>query len=110
MKSESIALPAMYADHHVLCVRRALLGLPGVSAVWASAARRSVKVEYDEATVAPGALREALAKAGYPPEQPVPPGEFPQRHQDGSAWHTILDRVTRTEMKDREMSGDFRRY
>ncbi|NLD45363.1 MAG: heavy-metal-associated domain-containing protein [Chloroflexi bacterium] len=110
MKEEIIALPAMYADHHVLSVRQALLNLPGVNAVWASAARRSVKVRYDEASLASGALYEALEAAGYPPGRPVALAELPERHKDGSAWHTILGRATRTEMKDREMAGDFRRY
>jgi hypothetical protein len=35
---------------------------------------------------------------------------FPKRSEDGSEWYTLVNRITKTEMKDLEMSGDFRRY
>jgi len=110
MNNTVIDVPAMYADHHVLKVREALLGLKGVTEVVASSAKRKVAVSFDESATSPEALREALASAGYSPDQMPEMIEFPKRHEDGSAWYTVLDRITVTERKDREMAGDFRRY
>jgi copper chaperone CopZ len=110
MNNTVIDVPAMYADHHVLKVRQALLELDGVSEVVASSAHRKVAVSFDEKVTSVEALREALASAGYPPDKMPEMIEFPKRHEDGSAWYTVLDRITITERKDREMAGDFRRY
>jgi copper chaperone CopZ len=110
MKDVVIEVPTMYADHHVLRIRQALLATQGVSEVEASAARRRVAVRFDETATSPDAIREALTSAGYPPDQAVAGHQFPKRHQDGSSWHSVLDRKTTTERKDREMAGDFRRY
>ena len=105
-----VDVPAMYGDHHVLRVRQALLGIKGVSEVVASAATRSVAVQFDQAATSLENVREALISAGYTPEQAPDMNNFPKRHEDGSAWCTVLDRKTTTEPKDREMAGDFRRY
>ena len=110
MKKVTLNLPAMYADHHVLNVRRALLGLKGVSQVIASSARKKVVAIYDESSIAEADIVKALIEAGYTPDQPVALPEAPKNAQDGSPWYTVLQRVTKTEMKDREMAGDFRRY
>ena len=110
MKDAVIDVPSMYADHHVVRVREALLGLSGVSDVTASAARRKVLVRFDESETSLDAVRETLSAAGYVPDQIPVMGGFPQRHKDGSAWYTVIQRDTTTEQKDREMAGDFRRY
>ena len=110
MKDLVIEMPAMYGDHHVLRVRQALLGVEGVSEVQASAAKRTVAMKFDEDATAPELVREALISAGYTPGQTPAISDFPKRHEDGSAWCTVLDRKTTTEPKDREMAGDFRRY
>ncbi len=110
MQKITLNLPAMYADHHVLRVRQALLGLKGVQQVVASAARKQVSIVYDELATSPDALIAALAEAGYTENQSLPLPEFPKRHADGAPWHSIIPRVTKTEIKDLEMSGDFRRY
>lgn len=106
----NVDLPAMWADHHVLHVREALLAIEGVAEVKASAARRKVAVEFDEALTSPDSIRAALEKAGYSLEEIPSEAAFPKRHEDGSEWFTILGRITTTERKDREMAGDFRRY
>jgi copper chaperone CopZ len=110
MNNTVIDVPAMYADHHVLRVRQALLDTEGVADVVASAAKRKVAVSFDEKTTSAEALGTVLASAGYPPGEMPEMIEFPKRHEDGSAWYTVLNRVTITELKDREMAGDFRRY
>ena len=110
MAKIALSLPTMYGDHHVLRVREVLLGAAGVREVAASAARRSVSVGFDEATTSADTLRTVLEEAGYPSLPVAEAAPLPKRHEDGSAWFTVLDRITTTESKDREMAGDFRRY
>ena len=110
MQTMTLVLPAMYADHHVMSVRKTLTDTPGVIDVQASAARRSVLVRYDEEQVSEDRLVSALAEAGYQSDEHIESGDFPMPHQDGSAWHTVIGRTTTTITKDREMAGDFRRY
>ena len=104
-----ITVPGMYADHHVLRVRAALLDVIGVTEVKASAGQRRVAVEHKEA-VSSEALREALEAAGYGAGDVASIPDYPARHADGSAWHRLAERRTQTEQKDLEMSGDYRRY
>ncbi len=103
-------LPAMYADHHVLAVREALLQADGVADVTASSMAQRVWVEYDPAKTSPEALAALLERAGYPvgkaPELFTPP----PAKEDGSAWYRFEPRVTETNLADLEMSGDFRKY
>jgi len=100
----------MWADHHVLVVRKTLLELAGVDEVQASSARRTVLVKFDDKATSEEAIQKALNDAGYSPDKAPTIADFPKRHEDGSAWYTVLDRKTTTEQKDREMAGDFRRY
>jgi copper chaperone CopZ len=65
MEKKSFELPAMYADHHVVEVRRILLELPGVKDVYASSAFQVVEVSYDPEVVSETALAEKLQEAGY---------------------------------------------
>lgn len=110
MQKVVFAVPAMYADHHVLAVREALLQAEGVADVVASSMEQRVWVEFDPAKTSAEALAAVLEKAGYPvgkhPEllTPTPAKE------DGSAWYQFEPRVTQTNMADLEMSGDFRKY
>jgi copper chaperone CopZ len=110
MKRVVFSLPGMYADHHVLRVREALLGLAGVEHVLASAARKAVSIEFDEQALSAEKLQDALAQAGYAPDRYAMASETSKPSIDGSAWYTVLQRATKTEFKDREMAGDFRRY
>ncbi len=110
MKDLVVEVPSMYADHHVLRVREALLATPGVTEVVAGAARRRVLIRFDETVTSPEVLRATLRAGGYPPDQSVSLGDFTERHKDGSTWHTVIQRSTVTERRDREMAGDFRRY
>jgi len=101
MKSITLSIPSMYADHHVMGVRQALLGLDGVE---------SVVVQHDDAVVSADALGRVLAEAGYPAEVPVELEPTLQPSKDGSTWYTVIQRLTNTDRRDLEMSGDFRRY
>jgi len=110
MEKLVVSLPSMYADHHVTCVRAALLSGNGIQGVIASAARRQVVVEFDEGATSPDEIVVLLTTAGYAPDQAVPAPDMPERSKDGSAWYNIIQRETETNLKDLEMSGDFRRY
>jgi copper chaperone CopZ len=65
MEKQSYNLPAMYADHHVVEVRRILLGLSGVTDVYASSAFQVVEVTYDPDVVKEPEITKALEEAGY---------------------------------------------
>jgi copper chaperone CopZ len=72
MASVVIDVPLMYADHHVIEVRRILLETSGVEAVNASSAFRVVKIEFDPDKTSEGALHDLLDDAGYLGELAVP--------------------------------------
>ncbi|MDH5565165.1 MAG: heavy-metal-associated domain-containing protein [Myxococcales bacterium] len=72
MTSVKIDLPIMYADHHVVEVRRILLEVPGVEAVDASSAFRVVKIEYDPNKTSEDALKQVLDANGYLGDLQVP--------------------------------------
>ena len=103
-------VPKMYADHHVLKVREALISAEGVQDVLASSARRMVVIWFDpEVTNAQG-LESVLKTAGYEPGQEESLPVLPKPADDESPWFQVLPRVTRTNATDVEMSGDFRGY
>ena len=70
MECLTLTLPAMFADHHVIEVRRVLSELPGVGAIYASSAFLSAEIEYDPAITSPEAIEYALKAAGYLDELP----------------------------------------
>ena len=65
MQALSLALPFLFADHHVTEVRRILFEIPGVQTVYASSAFQSVEITFDETRVAGDDLCKALEAAGY---------------------------------------------
>jgi len=71
MEKLFLNLPAMYGDHHVIEVRRILLGLPGVSEVFASSAFHSAEITFDPALGSADQIRTALDAAGYLGELPI---------------------------------------
>ncbi len=72
MTSVTIDVPVMYADHHVVEVRRILFAVPGVKAVEASSAFQVVKVEFDPDATSEDDLRRVLDERGYLGELPAP--------------------------------------
>jgi len=105
-----VAVPKMYADHHVEAVRNALLQLDGVEEVVASSAFKRVIIGYDPKRLNPSAIEEALRTAGYAPGEDWALPSAPQGKEDTSPWFRIIQRVTKTNVLDLEMSGDFRKY
>ena len=110
MDKVTFSVPAMWADHHVLAVREALGAVSGVQEILASSLYRDVLVKYDSTTVEPEAIKAALIEAGYEiakaPELPT----HPERIDDASDWFQFQERITETDMRDLEMSGDHRKY
>jgi copper chaperone CopZ len=101
----------MYADHHVIAVRQALLSTPGVEEVWASSAWQQVQVAYDPEAVSPDGISQALEQAGYPMDNgQLPAGPSAGPKAKDPAWDALGVRVTKTGEADLAMSGEFRMY
>jgi excisionase family DNA binding protein len=102
---------SMYADHHVIAVRQALLAVPGVEEVWASSAWRKVQVAYDPSAISPDGISQALEQAGYPVGNGLHPnGPSAGPHAKDPAWAALGVRDTVTNQADLKMSGEFRMY
>jgi copper chaperone CopZ len=74
----------MYADHHVVEVRRILLQIPGVTAVYASSAFGQVEIDFDADGTTADAFVRRLAEAGYLSDLPTPM-ESGEAARDGAA-------------------------
>jgi len=72
MTSVVFVVPAMYADHHVIEVRRILHDVPGVRVVYASSAFGVVEIDFDAEYTSAEVLERRLDEAGYLSELPVP--------------------------------------
>ncbi len=110
MERVTLSAPALYADHHVLKVREALFAVNGVEDVIASSAWQTVIVSYDESKVGSAAIEQALAKAGYGSDRVTPVLATSGEQFQDPAWEALGVRVTKTNAKDLEMSGEFRKY
>jgi len=107
MEELVLAVPGLWADHHVLTVRDLLRQDEAIKVVTVSALERNVKVAFDPTRTDPARIAALLADGGYatgPAEEPaVPPTDKP-------AWATAGVRVTATNTVDLTMSGDHRKY
>jgi copper chaperone CopZ len=72
MQKLTIELPTMYGDHHVVEVRKILLGLVGVQEVYASSAFHVVEITFDAEKLSDEVIIAALDRAGYTGELNVP--------------------------------------
>lgn len=81
MERFTLELPSMYGDHHVIDVRRILMGIKGVESVYASSGFQVAEVTYDPEITSSEKLTASLEKAGYtsdfdlPVEQSIPATE-----------------------------------
>jgi copper chaperone CopZ len=71
MKKLTLHVPMMYADHHVIEVRRLLEEIPGVKEIYASSAFHQVQIEYDDQQIKEEELAAKLEEAGYMGEVPI---------------------------------------
>ncbi|MBM3694990.1 MAG: heavy-metal-associated domain-containing protein [Actinobacteria bacterium] len=72
MTSLTVGVPTMYADHHVVEVRRILSEIPGVERINASAAFQVVEIGFDPERTSADVLRRTLDEAGYLGPLPIP--------------------------------------
>ena len=111
MTKTTLDVPTLWADHHVLKVREALVDLDGVKDVYASSAWKQVLVDYNSKQIKKADLEKALADAGYPVgEGGVPIVIQPNEIRRDPQWAEMSLRMTETNQADLEMSGEFRRY
>ena len=104
-------VPTLWADHHVLQVRDALVNLAGVEKVYASSAWKQVLVTYNNKKTKKADIEKALGDAGYPVgEGGVPILVQSSNVQRDPQWAGMNLRITETNMVDLEMSGEFRKY
>jgi copper chaperone CopZ len=107
MAKTTLDVPTLWADHHVLKVREALLKLDGIDDVYASSAWKQVLVTYNNKKTKKADIEKALAEAGYP----VGEGEMgvvvqPSEIRRDPQWAEGA-RTTTTQQADLEM---FNRY
>ena len=100
-------IPIMWADHHVLAVRRVLGALPNVTSISASAMNREVSFSFDPAATSAEAIATVLADAGYEAGDLPACGPVPSKKE---AWNSCGYRNTVTNYNDLAMSGDHRKY
>ncbi len=110
MKKTVMNVPKMWADHHVLKVREVLMALDGVQDVYASSAWKQVMVRFDAGKVTESAVAEALTGAGYTVGEALEIDGAPTSDTGDPAWKKLGVRITKTNQRDLELSGDFRRY
>lgn len=72
MEKLTLDLPAMYADHHVVEVRRILLALDGIEEVYVSSSFRAAEVDFDPNKIDIETITDKLDQAGYLGELPIP--------------------------------------
>ncbi len=107
MEELVLALPGLWADHHVLAVRDILGQDEAVQVVTVSALDRSVTVTYDPARTDPATIAALLQAGGYQAEAAEEPAPA---LTSKPAWATAGVRVTTTNAVDLAMSGDHRKY
>jgi len=111
MEKVVLDVPTLWADHHVLKARDALLNLEGVQDVYASSAWKQVLVTYEDGQTDLTKLEKALAEAGYPVgEGEMPVLVHPAEKRRDPQWKKLGFRSTKTNRVDLEMSGEFRKY
>ncbi len=109
MEKITLTVPAMFADHHVITVKRLLSPLAGVENVYASSAFKEVEIEFDPAKTNAQALAKALTDAGYAPGKEEVVERTPDYTPD-PAWQKLGQRQVSTNPVDNQLSGEFRKY
>jgi copper chaperone CopZ len=109
MEKTTLSVPTMFADHHVINVKRLLSPLSGVENVIASSAFKQVEIEFDPAKTPQETLVKVLTEAGYAPgtEEVI---ERSPAHTPDPAWQNLGVRAVTTNPVDLQLSGEFRKY
>jgi copper chaperone CopZ len=93
MKTKTFEAPALYGDHHVVEVRRILLGMEGVVDVYASSAFQTIEVTFDPQMIKAEEIEARLREAGYLDDLPIPAepgGAVRKAEDDGIFRHTAV--------------------
>jgi copper chaperone CopZ len=110
MEKVVLDVPALWADHHTLKVRDALVPLGGVEEVYASAAWKQVLVTFDPKKIKPAAIEKALADAGYPVgAEEAPALTQPTENRKDPKWLALDMRMAETNEAERDLDSEFRR-
>jgi hypothetical protein len=107
MEELVLAVPGLWADHHVLAVRDLLSQDEAVQIVAVSALDRSVTLTFDPGRTDAAKIAALLAQGGYEAGAADEPAPSPTNKP---AWATTAVRVTATNAVDLAMSGDHRKY
>jgi hypothetical protein len=107
MEELVLAVPGLWADHHVLAVRELLQQDEAVTVVAVSALERSVTVTFDGGRTDTARITALLEQGGYHTGAAEEPAPSPT---DKPAWATTAVRTTSTNAVDLAMSGDHRKY
>src|SRR5665647_1549175 len=107
MEELTLAVPGMWADHHVLAVRDLLRGDDAVTFTAASARERAVRIEYDASRTDPQRITNLLTEGGYACGEPEQAAGSPTNKP---SWATAGARITTTDAGDLAMLGDNRKY
>ena len=112
MEETVLTIPLLWADHHTLAVRGAILSLEGIEKLEVSALHHTATIAYDPAKTTREAIVAALSDAGYAlgdVTDDAPTGKA-LAADAARAWATSGSRVTATNPVDLAMSGDHRKY
>jgi len=104
LQNETISLPAMYGDHHVVEVRQIVTALPGVKEVRASASRRKLFIAFDRAQVTLAAISAALAQGGFAPGATFAPGAAPAAASETGDHLPIVAAADQIEVRESKYS------
>ena len=72
MKTFQIELPRMFADHHVIAVRKILLELPGIDEIYASSGFQTLQLSFDPEKLTEEEILAKLEETGYLGEMQIP--------------------------------------
>ncbi len=110
MEDLSLAVPGLWADHHVLAVLELLRGQQGISAVAASARDGVVRVRFDPQQTDAPRIAARLREGGYDTSAAAAATSAAgEAAASAPGWAAGL-RVTTTDPVDLSMSGDHRKY
>jgi len=87
--------PSLYADHHVIEVRRVLLEMPGITEIYASSCFRVIEVSFDPQKIDEETIKNHLATTGY--LDPLPVSDETGGYQHGPESQASAFRQTRND-------------
>lgn len=106
MEKITVKVPTMYGDHHVLTVRDAVSAVAGVGEINASAKAKEVTVSFDAGKTSADKIKGAIEAAGYAIEKDLELAQV----ANSSPGFANSDKAASADPRDKQFSGDFRKY